>query len=74
MALASEQVRSVAIEAQEFPELSRRYQVYSVPKIVINDAFEFVGGLPEPQFVDTIVGAVTGDGVREVEGGEQTPL
>ena len=32
---------AVAIEATEFPELSRSYRVMAVPKIVINDRVEF---------------------------------
>jgi hypothetical protein len=31
--------------------------VYAVPKIVINDAVEFVGALPEPQFVEYVAQA-----------------
>lgn len=63
MALASSLVRATAVEATEFPELSGRYQVRAVPKIVVNDSFEFTGGLPEAQFVEAIVsGVATEDG------------
>lgn len=55
MAIASERVRSSSIEAQEFPELADRYGVFSVPKIVVNDMFDFTGALPEAQFVDNIL-------------------
>ena len=41
MAVASERVTATAIEATEFPELSRAYRVMAVPKIVINDRVEF---------------------------------
>src|SRR5438445_88819 len=37
MSVASDRVRSTVIEATEFPELSRAYQVMGVPKVVIND-------------------------------------
>ena len=58
MAVASEQVRATAVEATEFPELSRAYRVMAVPKIVINDRVEFEGALPEPQFLDAVLRAV----------------
>ena len=37
MAVASDKVTAVAIEATEFPEMSHAYRVSAVPKIVIND-------------------------------------
>ena len=57
MAVASERVTAVAIEATEFPELSRAYRVMAVPKIVINDRVEFEGALPEPQFLEAVLRA-----------------
>ena len=59
MAVASDRVTSTAIEATEFPELSRAYRVMAVPKIVINDTVEFEGALPEAQFLDAVLRAVT---------------
>jgi alkyl hydroperoxide reductase subunit AhpF len=59
MAVASEKVTATAIEATEFPDLSRAYRVMAVPKIVINDTVEFEGALPEPQFLDAVLRAVT---------------
>ena len=58
MAVASERVTATAIEATEFPELSRAYRVMAVPKIVINDRVEFEGALPEPQFLEAVLRAV----------------
>src|SRR5260370_495011 len=40
MALASPRVRSTSVEAQEFPELARRYEVSAVPKILLNERVE----------------------------------
>jgi len=62
MAVASDRVRSIAIEATEFPELSRAYRVMAVPKIVINDRVEFEGALPEPQFLDAVLQAAGSSG------------
>ena len=58
MAVASERVRATAIEATEFPDLSRAYRVVAVPKIVINDRVEFEGALPEPEFLGAVLRAV----------------
>lgn len=57
MAVASEQVSSTAIEATEFPELSRRYRVMAVPKVVMNEEVQFEGALPERQFLDAVLRA-----------------
>jgi predicted DsbA family dithiol-disulfide isomerase len=72
MALMSDRVRSTSIEANEFPELSGKYDVHAVPKIVVNDKFDFTGGLPEQQFVDAVLRAISGAGPPEA--GEVTAL
>ncbi len=61
MAVASEHVRSIAIEATEFPDLSRAYQVMAVPKVVINDRVQFEGALPEPEFLAAVLKASASD-------------
>ncbi len=58
MAVASERVRATVIEATEFPEMSRAYQVTGVPKIVINDRVQFEGAVPEPDFLSAVLQAV----------------
>jgi hypothetical protein len=64
MAIASDKIRAVAIEATEFPELSRAYHVNAVPKIVMNDRVQFEGALPEAQFLEAVVRAASGNGDR----------
>ena len=59
MSIASDRVRSECIEATEFPELSQRYQVSAVPKIIINDRVEFAGAIPESDFVNAVLQAVS---------------
>jgi predicted DsbA family dithiol-disulfide isomerase len=61
MAVAAKRIRAECIEATEFPELSQRYRVMAVPKIVINDRVQFEGAIPEPQFLSAVLQAV-GDG------------
>ena len=51
MTIASPRASATTIEANEFPELSRRYGVQGVPRTVVNRAGAFVGALPEDQFV-----------------------
>jgi len=62
MAVESEYVTADVIEAQEFPDLARRYGVRGVPKIVVNDSVEFVGALPESQYLSYVKAAVGPDG------------
>lgn len=62
MALASPRVRSTSVEAQEFPELARHYEVSAVPKIVLNERVEFMGAVPEPMFLEAVLAAVSDEG------------
>ncbi len=55
MALASPKVTARTIEANEFPDLSRRFGVQGVPRTVVNEQGAFVGALPEPQFVAAVL-------------------
>ncbi len=59
-AYENENIVSEMIEAQEFPEISQLYNVYAVPKVVINETVEFEGALPEKQFLEYILDAVKG--------------
>ena len=59
MAVASDRVTAVAIEATEFPEMSHAYRVSAVPKIVINDRVEFEGALPESEFLGAVLRAAS---------------
>jgi predicted DsbA family dithiol-disulfide isomerase len=60
MAIASPRVSAECIEATEFPDLSQRYQVMAVPKIVINDKVQFEGAIPEKDFLGAVLEAVDG--------------
>jgi glutaredoxin-like protein len=55
MALTSPRVRSLVVEANEFAELSRRFQVEGVPRTVVNRSGSFVGALPEIMFVESVL-------------------
>ena len=56
-AVESPLVSSVAIDATEFPDLVRRYNVNGVPKTVINDTLEIMGAVQENDFVAAIANA-----------------
>ena len=60
MAIASPRVSAECIDATEFPDLSQRYRVMAVPKIVINDKVQFEGALPETEFLAAVLKAVDG--------------
>jgi len=47
------------IEANEFPELSQRYGVMSVPMTVINNRVKFVGALPEAKVLEALARAIS---------------
>jgi glutaredoxin-like protein len=50
-AIESPLVTATAIDATEFPDLVRRYNVNGVPKTIINDTKELLGAAPEDAFV-----------------------
>jgi len=54
-AIENDKVRSDAIEATEFPELTGKYRVHAVPKTVVNGSFSVDGSLPEERFLDEIL-------------------
>jgi len=51
MAFVNKNITAFAVEATEFPDLARRYRVSGVPKTVVNDEVEILGGLPQDAFV-----------------------
>lgn len=55
MAFANPHITADAVDAQEFFELSRRYRVTGVPKTIVNDEIEILGGLPEADFIDAVL-------------------
>jgi len=55
MAAANPHITSVAIDATEFMDLSRRFQVTGVPKTIVNGTVEILGALPEDQFVRAVL-------------------
>jgi len=54
LALMNKNIDAEMIEAQTFSEISNKFNVSGVPKIVINDEFELVGNQPIQAFLDEI--------------------
>ena len=66
LATANAHITADVVEVSEFPEMAQRYQIYGVPKTVINDAVEMEGAMPEPLFVQRVLAALD----EADEGGE----
>jgi glutaredoxin-like protein len=58
MAVENDNIKADMINAQEFPELAQKYDVFSVPKIVINETVQFEGAVDENAFLDKVLESV----------------
>lgn len=56
--MANTHIQAESIEATEFPDLAQQYNVYGVPKSVINENIQFEGAVPETIFVQNLMKAV----------------
>jgi len=69
MAFANPNITAYAVEATEFPDLARRYQVTGVPKTIVNEEVEILGALPQDAFVEqALTPFVTNHGATEAQG------
>ena len=59
MAQLNARITADVIEANEFPELSQRFQVMGVPKTVVNGLQELVGAQPEARVLAAIRAALS---------------
>ncbi len=55
LAMASELVTASMVEATEFPHLANRYQVYGVPRTVVNDVIHVEGAVPESMLMSKLM-------------------
>ena len=53
--MASDNVTAAMVEATEFPHLANRYQVYGVPRTVINDVIHVEGAVPESALINKLM-------------------
>jgi glutaredoxin-like protein len=54
-ALESPRVKSDMVESTEFPHLAQKYNVFGVPKTVINENIFIEGAVPEEDFLDNVL-------------------
>jgi glutaredoxin-like protein len=65
LAIESAMITAISIDATEYPDLVRRYNVTGVPKTVINDEIEIMGAVPEDELVRQILAIqAQGSGLR----------
>jgi glutaredoxin-like protein len=57
MAIESELITTDVVEAAEFPQLSQKYRVFVVPKVIINETIAFVGAVSEAEFLEHVMKA-----------------
>ncbi len=69
MAMESPWIVADVIEANEFPELSERYAVTTVPKTIVNGRLQLVGPRPEAQLLGAIREAVARETREDVQTG-----
>ncbi len=55
LAIESDLIMADMVESSEFPHLVQKYNVMSVPKVVINDKIVFEGALPEKEYVEKLM-------------------
>jgi hypothetical protein len=58
LARESPHIRAEVIEADEFPELSQRHQVRTVPTTIVEDKTRFSGAVRDDVLVDIIEGVL----------------
>lgn len=59
LAQANDWIQADMVSATEFPHLANKYDVFSVPKVIINEGIEFEGALPEKHFVQHVLMAAS---------------
>lgn len=63
-AFLNSNIEADMVESSEFPQLVQRYNVYGVPKTVINDSRSFEGALPAEEVLMEVLKAVNPDKYR----------
>ena len=60
LAMESDWIRADMVEATEFPHLANKYQVFGVPRTVINETIQIEGAVPEPMLVNELLKVLDG--------------
>ncbi len=57
-ALESSRIKADMVESTEFPHFAQKYNVFGVPKTIINEKFSIEGAVPEESFLQQVLKAV----------------
>ncbi len=57
-ALESSRIRADMVESTEFPHLAQRYNIFGVPKTVVNENVFIEGAVPEETFLEHVLKAL----------------
>jgi predicted DsbA family dithiol-disulfide isomerase len=60
LAMESDWIRADMVEATEFPHLANKYEVFGVPRTVINETIQIEGAVPEPMLVNELLKVLDG--------------
>ena len=55
LAMASDLITADMVEAMEFPHLANKYDVYGVPRTVINEVIHIEGAVPEDMLMEELM-------------------
>ncbi len=61
LAFASDKITADMVESMEFPQLAGQYQVYGVPRTVINDVIHIEGAVPEAALISELIKVLDAD-------------
>jgi predicted DsbA family dithiol-disulfide isomerase len=64
--MASKWITGDMVEANEFPHLANRYQVYGVPRTVINEVIHIEGAEPEAQVLEKMMTVLQDDEMNKL--------
>ena len=60
LAMESDWISADMVEATEFPHLANKYEVFGVPRTVINETIHVEGAVPEPMLVNELLKVLDG--------------
>jgi glutaredoxin-like protein len=66
-ALESPRIRADMVESTEFPHIAHKYNVYGVPRTVINEHIFIDGAVPEETFLKNVLKALNREGQKQAE-------
>jgi hypothetical protein len=66
LALASDLITADCVEATEFPHLAGRYNVFGVPRTVIDEVIQIEGAVPEKTVVAELMTVLDADRMEQL--------